>query len=77
MAAALDCLVRFLSRTGDSKLVDADSFESKRATVNLSFGGVAGAESGAGVAIVGSNALEYRVPARRIRGTNLEQRRVG
>jgi len=34
----------------------------------LSFGGVAGAESGAGVAIVGSNALEYRVPARRTRG---------
>ena len=46
-----------------------DSFvESESATVNLSFGGVAGAESGADVAIVGSNALEYRVPAGRIRG---------
>ena len=42
--------------------------ESERAAVNLSFGGVAGAESGAGVAIVGSNALEYRVPAGRTRG---------
>ena len=42
--------------------------ESERATVNLSFGGVAGAESDAGVAIVGSNALEYRVPAGRTRG---------
>jgi hypothetical protein len=57
-------------------LADAlDSFESERATVNLSFGGVAGTES---VPIVGGNALEYRGCRREhLGGTNLEQRRVG